>query len=173
MAGYRTDASTSGKGVYVGLARQAVEELIASLRGELATLEAVHAMMCQDTELADASEAQPRDSKDMPTTPATGEVSSEDSAVDEDLSADESRPDADPRTLGPPRNGSMRDAILTLLCATQEAMSITDIAAAVRPGADATVRSSVGKTLNRMKLLGEVESVAPGMFRAVLSSRAA
>jgi hypothetical protein len=52
----------------------------------------------------------------------------------------------------------MRDAILTLLCAAQEAMSITDIAAAVRPGADATVRSSVGKA---------------GMFRAVLSSRAA
>jgi Fe2+ or Zn2+ uptake regulation protein len=67
----------------------------------------------------------------------------------------------------------MRDAILTLLCAAQEAMSITDIAAAVRPGADATIRSSVGKTLNRMKQLGEVENVAPGMFRAVLSSRAA
>ncbi|WP_328584042.1 hypothetical protein [Streptomyces sp. NBC_00370] len=170
MAGYRTGASSSDKGVYVGLARHAVEELIASLRCELATLEAVHAMMCQDAESADAPEEQPTGDEDMSTTPLSREA---DSAADEDLPADEARPDPDARTLGPPRNGSMRDAILTLLCAAQEAMSITDIAAAVRPGADATVRSSVGKTLNRMKQLGEVENVAPGMYQAVLASRAA
>ncbi|WP_198358120.1 hypothetical protein [Streptomyces fildesensis] len=173
MAGYRTGASSSDKGVYVGLARHAVEELIASLRCELATLEAVRAMMCQDAESADAPEEQPTGDEDMSTTPLSRGAASEDSAADEDLPADEARPDPDPRTLGPPRNGSMRDAILTLLCAAQEAMSITDIAAAVRPGADATVRSSVGKTLNRMKQLGEVENVAPGMYRAVLASRAA
>jgi hypothetical protein len=47
MAGYRTSAPASDKGVYIGQARHAVKELITSLRGELATLEAVYAMMCQ------------------------------------------------------------------------------------------------------------------------------
>ncbi|MFE6895613.1 hypothetical protein ACFVFJ_01955 [Streptomyces sp. NPDC057717] len=173
MAGYRTGAPASSKGVYVGLARHAVEELITSLRGELATLEAVLAMMCQDVESADVHEEQLAAEEDTATVQASGEAPSEDSVADEDPSAEEARPSSGTQALGPPRNGSMRDAILTLLCATQEAMSITDIAAAVRPGADATVRSSVGKTLNRMKQLGEVENVAPGMFRAVLSSRAA
>lgn len=173
MAGYRTGAPASSKGVYVGLARHAVEELIASLRGELATLEAVLAMMCQDPESADDREERLTAEKDTATAQPSGENLSEDSGTAEDLSTEETRSSSGTQTLGPPRNGSMRDVILTLLCATQEAMSITDIAAAVRPGADATVRSSVGKTLNRMKQLGEVENVAPGMFRAVLSSRAA
>lgn len=173
MAGYRTGAPASSKGVYVGLARHAVEELITSLRGELATLEAVLAMMCQEVESADVHEERPATEEDTATAQPSGEAPSEDSVAPEDPSAEEARPSSGTQTLGPPRNGSMRDAILTLLCATQEAMSITDIAAAVRPGADATVRSSVGKTLNRMKQLGEVENVAPGMFRAVLSSRAA
>ncbi|ADI05828.1 hypothetical protein SBI_02707 [Streptomyces bingchenggensis BCW-1] len=173
MAGYRTDASASGKGVYLGLARHALEELITSLRGELAVLEAVHAMMCQSVESTAVREERPATDEDPVTAQPSGEDPSEDSAADEEPSAQDAHPDSRARTLGPPRNGSMRDAILTLLCAAQEAMSITDIAAAVRPGADATVRSSVGKTLNRMKQLGEVENVAPGMFRAALSSQAA
>ncbi|MFE2710726.1 hypothetical protein ACFXKI_01725 [Streptomyces mirabilis] len=173
MAGYRTGAPASSKGVYVGLARHAVEELIASLRGELAMLEAVLAMMCQDVESADVREERPTTEEETAITQPSGEAPSEVSVADEDPSAEVAHPSSGTQTLGPPRNGSMRDAILTLLCAAQEAMSITDIAAAVRPGADATVRSSVGKTLNRMKQLGEVENVAPGMFRAVLSSRAA
>ncbi|MFB7330097.1 hypothetical protein ACFC00_00435 [Streptomyces adustus] len=173
MAGYRTGAPASSKGVYVGLARHAVEELITSLRGELATLEAVLAMMCQEVESADVHEERPATEEDTATARPSGEAPSEDSVADEDPSAEEEPPSSGTQTLGPPRNGSMRDAILTLLCATQEAMSITEIAAAVRPGADATVRSSVGKTLNRMKQLGEAENVAPGMFRAVLSSRVA
>ncbi|PWI12246.1 hypothetical protein DIZ27_01185 [Streptomyces sp. NWU339] len=173
MAGYRTSAPAPDKGVYIGLARHAVEELITSLRSELATLEAVYAMMCQGDESTDIREERP----DTGDAPATAQPSREDpsevSVADEDPSSEGVRLGSGTRPLGPPRNGSMRDAILTLLCAAQEAMSITDIAAAVRPGADATVRSSVGKTLNRMKQLGEVENVAPGMFRAVLSSRAA
>ncbi|MFE9433040.1 hypothetical protein [Streptomyces sp. NPDC006640] len=173
MAGYQTGAPASSKGVYVGLARHAVEELIASLRGELATLEAVLAMMRQDPESADDREERLAAEKDTATAQPSREDPSGDSSTAEDPSQEETRSSSGTQTLGPPRNGSMRDVILTLLCATQEAMSITDIAAAVRPGADATVRSSVGKTLNRMKQLGEVENVAPGMFRAVLSSRAA
>lgn len=173
MAGYRTSAPESGKGVYIGQARHAVKELITSLRGELATLEAVYAMMCQGAESPDVREEPPDTGEDTETAQPSREGPSEASVADEDPSSEDARPGIGTRTLGPPRNGSMRYAILTLLCAAQEAMSITDIAAAVRPGADATVRSSVGKTLNRMKQLGEVENVAPGMFRAVLSSRAA
>ncbi|MEU7330389.1 hypothetical protein [Streptomyces parvus] len=173
MAEYRTGAPASDKGVYIGQARHAVKELITSLRGELATLEAVYAMMCQGVESTDVREEPPDTGEDAGTAQPSREGPPEVSVADEDPSSEDARPGMGTRTLGPPRNGSMRDAILTLLCAAQEAMSITDIAAAVRPGADATVRSSVGKTLNRMKQLGEVESVAPGMFRAVLSSRAA
>ncbi|MET9623083.1 hypothetical protein ABZZ37_20350 [Streptomyces sp. NPDC006464] len=173
MAGYRTSAPASDKGVYIDQARHAVKELITSLRGELATLEAVYAMMCQGVESTDVREEPPDTGEDAETAQPSREGPSEVSVADEDPSSEDARPGIGTRTLGPPRNGSMRDAILTLLCAAQEAMSITDIAAAVRPGADATVRSSVGKTLNRMKQLGEVENVAPGMFRAVLSSRAA
>ncbi|MET8671770.1 hypothetical protein ABZV73_08535 [Streptomyces albidoflavus] len=174
MAGYRTSTPLSDKGVYIGQARHAVKELITSLRGELATLEAVYAMMCQGAESTDVRE-EPQDTGEdaAETAQPSREDPSEVSVADEDPSSENARPGIGTRTLGPPRNGSMRDAILTLLCAAQEAMSITDIAAAVRPGADATVRSSVGKTLNRMKQLGEVENVAPGMFRAVLSSQAA
>ncbi|MDF2268109.1 hypothetical protein P2Q00_22105 [Streptomyces coacervatus] len=150
-----------------------MEELIASLRGELATLEAVYAMMCQGVESTAIGEERPAAGKTPVTAQPSGEDPPEDPAADEHLSAEDANPRSPTRALGPPRNGSMRDAILTLLCAAQEAMSITDIAGAVRPGADATVRSSVGKTLNRMKQLGEVENVAPGMFRAVLSARAA
>jgi hypothetical protein len=171
MAGYRTSAPASGKGVYIDQARHAVKELILSLRGELATLEAAYAMM--GVESTDAREELPDTGEDAATARPSREGLSEASVADEDPSPEEARPSFGTQTLGPPRNGSMRDAILTLLCAAQEAMSITDIAAAVRPGADATVRSSVGKTLNRMKQLGEVENVAPGMFRAVLSSQAA
>ncbi|MEU1106405.1 hypothetical protein ABZ408_36435 [Streptomyces tibetensis] len=173
MAGYRTSATASDKGVYIGQARHAVKELITSLRGELATLEAAYAMMCQGVESTDVREEPPDTGEDAGTAQPSREGQPEVSVADEDPSSEDARPGMGTRTLGPPRNGSMRDAILTLLCAAQEAMSITDIAAAVRPGADATVRSSVGKTLNRMKQLGEVENVAPGMFRAVLSSRAA
>ncbi|MGK5729972.1 hypothetical protein [Streptomyces sp. URMC 124] len=173
MAGYRTSAPASGKGVYIGQARHAVKELITSLRGELATLEAVYAMMCQGIESTDVREEPPDTGEDAGTAQPSREGSPEVFVADENPSSEEARPGMGTRTLGSPRNGSMRDAILTLLCAAQEAMSITDIAAAVRPGADATVRSSVGKTLNRMKQLGEVENVAPGTFRAVLSSQAA
>ncbi|MFI6051584.1 hypothetical protein ACIBCO_16030 [Streptomyces violascens] len=176
MAGYQTGAPAHIEGVYVGLTRHAVEEMIASLRGELATLEAVHAMLCQGAkpaESADAHEEGATVGEDTVTTQPSGEAPSDDSGTDEDPSAEDVGSNSGTRTLGPPRNGSLRDAILTLLCAAQETMSITDIAAAVRPGADAMVRSSVGKTLNRMKQLGEVENVAPGMFRAVLSSQAA
>ncbi|OIK23179.1 hypothetical protein [Streptomyces malaysiense] len=173
MAGYRTSAPASDKGVYIDQARHAVKELITSLRGELATLEAVYAMMCQGVESTDVREEPPDTGEGAETAQPSREGPSEVSVADEDPSSEDARPGIGTRTLGPPRNGSMRDAILTLLCAAQEAMSITDIAAAVRPGADATVRSSVGKTLNRMKQLGEVENVAPGMFRVVLSSRAA
>jgi hypothetical protein len=173
MAGYRTSAPASDKGVYIGLAQHALEELIASARSELAALEAAHAMMCQGGEATDVREARPDSGEDAATAQPSREGQPEVPVAAEDPSSEDACPGFDMRALGPPRNGSMRDAILTLLCAAQEAMSITDIAAAVRPGADATVRSSVGKTLNRMKQLGEVENVAPGMFRAVLSSQAA
>ncbi|MFE4059797.1 hypothetical protein ACFXP3_26490 [Streptomyces sp. NPDC059096] len=172
MAGYRTGAPASSKGVYVGLARHAVDELIASLRGELATPEAVLAMMCRDAESVDVREEKPAAEEETATSQPYGEAPSEDSVAAKDPPTEEARSSSGTQTLGPPRNLSMLDVILTLLCATQEAMSITDIAAAVRPGADVTVRSSVGNTLNRMKQLGEVENVAPGMFRAALSSRA-
>ncbi|MFJ6908505.1 hypothetical protein [Streptomyces griseoluteus] len=173
MAGYRTSAPALDEGVYIGQARHAVKELITSLRGELATLEAAYAMMCQGVEPTDACEVPSDAGEDAETAQPSREGPCEVSVAGEDPSSEDACAGMGTRALGPPRNGSMRDAILTLLCAAQEAMSITDIAAAVRPGADATVRSSVGKTLNRMKQLGEVENVAPGMFRAVLSSRAA
>ncbi|MFF5018985.1 hypothetical protein [Streptomyces sp. NPDC001165] len=169
MAGSRTSAPASDKGVYIGPARHALEELITSLRGELATLEAAYALMGQGGEATDVGEERPDTGGDA----ATAKVTSEASAAGEDPSSGAARPGVGTRTLGPPRDGSMRDAILKLLRATQETMSITDVATVVRPGADATVRSSVGKTLNRMKQLGEVENVAPGVFRAVLSSRTA
>lgn len=125
MAGYRPGAPASSKGVHVGLARHAVEEMMALPRSELATLEAVHAMMCQDAEPADDREERPAGDED---TSPPREDPPEDSAIDKDPSADEPCPAPDTPTLGPPRNGSMRDAILTLLCTAQEAMSITYLA---------------------------------------------
>ncbi len=92
MAGYRTSAPASDKGVYIGQARHAVKELITSLRGELATLEAVYTMMCQGAESTDVREEPPDTGEDAETAQPSREGPSEVSVADEDPSSEDARP---------------------------------------------------------------------------------
>jgi hypothetical protein len=168
-------------GVYVSQALTVVEELIASLRLELATLEAMHTLMQRGTDPADA----PHPSGDERASATDGPIESEaeegaatdhsrdPESSDGSQSADGTQDPGSSRTMGPPRSGSMRDGILTLLGASDEPMSATDIAFAIRPGADPHARASVKKTLDRMRKMGEIDSTDPGLYKISLSPRAA
>ncbi|MFD7645936.1 hypothetical protein ACFV4P_35485 [Kitasatospora sp. NPDC059795] len=152
------------KGAYVKsvVSIEAVRRAIGSLRIELGMLEALERVLAGGPARLPA-QGQHRDEE--PVSDADPEGVSSEGVQAKSLTGAQSgqRPQH-----SPPRSGSMRDAMLNLLFSDGKARSVREIADIIRPGAGQTTRSSIRKTLDRMRKLGEVELIESGIYRAVM-----